>query len=283
MNRPDAPDQLLEALRAALLRPDREQQQSLRSQLAELERQAADESRFRARLEPHLEAQMAYLQENFPALFGKSIATAIKVQVRDSQGEIIDALYPIIGKLIARYIKAEIERISRQIDQRLQDPFAFEAWKTRFRAWRKGVSPGSLMLRETDPPRLEALFITAQQSGLLIAHMSRGPLLHPDMVAGMLTAIKSFAEHAFQAAVQELQLLEYDSYKIRISNLRGYYFAAAISGMPDSEFLARLEAEIHQFCERHRIPVADELLESERAALSEILTAAFYEFEGGDQ
>jgi hypothetical protein len=50
------------------------------------------------------------------------------------------------------------------------------------------------------------------------------------MIAGMLTAIKSFVEDAFQRDREALELIEYGTYKIIIQNFHTYYLATAVSG-----------------------------------------------------
>ena len=131
------PQELLEQLRQLLLSDDRERHEEIQGRLEELEAFVKRDD-FHEKLEPFLEEHLTYLQKNFPELFGKHLGTAIKVQIRESQSEIIDALYPIIGKLIGKFLRTEIERISEQIDRRLQDPFSFSSFKLRLKAFFTG-------------------------------------------------------------------------------------------------------------------------------------------------
>ena len=57
-----------------------------------------------------------------------------------------------------------------------------------------------------------------------------------DMIAGMLTAIKSFVEDAFAKEEQSLELIQYEFYNIYIQNLASYYIATVISGSFNSDF-----------------------------------------------
>ncbi|MDX1908493.1 MAG: hypothetical protein SF053_15765 [Bacteroidia bacterium] len=232
--------QLLQDLRHILLDPDRVHQEAARARLAELERLLGDPQAFSQHLEPYLEQHIGYLQEHFPHLFGKYLTTAIKRQIQDSRDEVIDALYPIMGKLIQRYLRAEIERISQLIDERLRDPFSWETLKLRFKAWRSGVSYEEMLLRTTARPEVAAVMMISRQDGLLLGHYAASNLLHPDMVAGMLTGIKSFVEHAFETGTQELQTLAWERHTILIYSFETYYTAVVVSGTPDESFRARL-------------------------------------------
>ncbi|MEM9986627.1 MAG: hypothetical protein AAF804_16170, partial [Bacteroidota bacterium] len=229
---PKEAEQLLNELRALLLDQDRHTREGLAQKLNELEAVLNDPEALGQRLEPILEDQVQYLQENFPELFGRYLSSAIKLQIRNSQGEIIDALYPIMGKLINRYLRAEIERISQRLDQSLKDPFSWENIKLRFKAWFSGVSYQELLLSRTDPPIVEDLFLIDKNTGLAMAHYSLHELTQPEVVAGMLTGIKSFVEHAFDQPDQELQNLEYEQFKILIFSFQTFFLAAGLKGYP---------------------------------------------------
>jgi len=50
------------------------------------------------------------------------------------------------------------------------------------------------------------------------------------MLAGMLTAIKSFVEDAFMSEEQNLETINYELYTLHIQNFYNYYITAVISG-----------------------------------------------------
>ena len=231
-------------------------------------------------LERQLNKQLNFLQENFPDLFGKYLGKAIKNQIRDSQDEVIDALYPIIGKLISRFIKAEIERISQKIDHHIKKPLSYKNLKLRFKAFMTGVSYEELLVRETAQSNLEEIFLIAKQGGMLLGHYSSDEISHPDMIAGMLTGIKQFIEHAFERESQELNTLEYDKYTISIYNFKKFYFAAVIEGALHAHFSNRLRESIFKFCETNTIFYEEAGLLDKKAVekISESLRDHFHGF-----
>ena len=80
-----------------------------------------------------------------------------------------------------------------------------------------------------------------KNSGLLIGEYSPQNILEPDLVAGMLSAIKSFVESAFGQENSELESLEYSSYKILLYNFNRFYFACVMEGFIDAELRAQLQ------------------------------------------
>ncbi len=67
-------------------------------------------------------------------------------------------------------------------------------------------------------------------SGLLKASFSKTETIDEEMISGMLTAIKTFVEDAFNQKNQELELIEYELYNIHIQSFVNYYVAVVISG-----------------------------------------------------
>lgn len=278
---PDS-QQLLEELRTLLLEEDRVAWEQVRERLAALEEIAARDD-FALKLEPHLETYLARLQKEFPELFGKHLGTAIKVQIRESQNEIIDALYPIIGKLIGRYLRAEIERISQQIDERLKDPFSFESLKMRFKALFSGVSYEELLLQSTANPQVEELFVVHAETGLLLGNFSLNQLIHPDMVAGMLTGIKSFIEHAFERESQELHTMEYEQNEILLFSFQNFYIAAVVQGQATATFKQALQRHINLFCEHNQLVPEGDITQTFQTELSSKLNDHFHGFNEKNQ
>lgn len=275
-----APHHLLEELRHLLLAEDREKRSELWQRLEQLEAEVQKDE-FQEKIEPYLEEQLSMLQQNFPELFGKHLGTAIKVQIRESQSEIIDALYPIIGKLIGKYLRAEIERISQQIDQRLQDPFSFSSLKLRFKALFTGVSYQELLLESTAQPKIEELFVIEAETGLPMGHFSLNNLSHPDMVAGMLTGIKSFVEHAFEKTNEELNTLEYEKYKILLHTFENFYIAAVVEGNLNAKFEQELRDTIFEFCRLNPIEKQHNITQVTKEELSQKLQTHFQGFNHG--
>ena len=116
-------------LQQLLLDEDREVSSNIKEEVEQLRAQLVSPEEINARVSPFIEDKVKYLQENFPELFGPIMAQTIKQQIADSQDEMIDALYPIIGKLIKKFISKEMERLSEQIDRQINETFSWHAWK----------------------------------------------------------------------------------------------------------------------------------------------------------
>lgn len=269
----------LEELRALLLAQDRASHSSVMERLAELEKAMVDDETFAERLTPYMEEQVKHLQQEFPSLFGKFLGPAIKQQIQEEREVIIDALYPIIGKLIARYLKEEIQRISEKLDESLTDPFSLSNIKLRMKAMFSSVSYEELLFQEiANRHKLEEVFIIQKDTGISMAHYSLNEVTRSQMVAGMLTGIKNFMEDAFQKGGQELDTLEYDKYQIKIFPYSRFYIATVIEGTPDAKYERILRQKVNDFCTNTDIPGGAEVTNELQDRLSYTLKQYFDAF-----
>ena len=233
----------------------------------------------RALQEELFEEKVSYLQENFPDLFGTYVTQAIKVQIKESQPEVIEALYPIMGKLISKYIRTEIEALSQRIEKQLDSSFSMKGIRLRLKAFFSGVKYEDIILRNSTEGNLEEVLMVDQQSGLLLGQYSKTQLMDADMIAGMFTAIKSFVKDAFQKEGQELETLTYDDYIIAVYNLPSYYFAFVFNGQVFATTKARLQEYVLNFMSEHTLPGATDSVTREIFdKYSSALTDHFYEF-----
>jgi len=278
---------ILGEVKKFFLKEDREVQNEINERLAEIETIFAEREKFEDKLEPILEARLQehvqYLQENYPELFGQYLATAIKQQIKESQEEIIDALYPIIGKLIGRYLRMELEKLSQMIDQRLQDPFSFSNLKLRVKAFFTGISYEELIISQMRRPKVEEIFLINKENGLPLGHYSLETVTHPEAVAGMLTGIKSFVEHAFDKQETELETLSYDKYEIILFNFETFYFASVVEGKPHAIFKKELYEEALSFCEDNPVWAKGAITNESQEQVSSALKVHFNDINRTEQ
>jgi hypothetical protein len=136
-----------------------------------------------------------------------------------------------------------------------------KAWLRRFRGWFGGQSEKERMVHALLRAQVEEVLIIDKATGLLAGSWSRNALIDRDMIAGMLTAIKGFVEHAFSQGSQELETVEYDAYKILLHNFHTFYIAVVVSGMVSTEFRIGLTDLLLQFAEKNKVATKDHITE----------------------
>lgn len=161
--------------------------------------------------------------------------------IQQSKAEIIDVLGPVMGKMIKRFISSEISRLKQGIENKSKAIFSFKFFKQRIKNKIAGVSKGDAAIDDAMGSTLLQIFVIEKETGLLIGEYSPQNILEPDLVAGMLSAIKGFVESAFGEENSELESLEYSTYKILMYNFNRFYFACVMEGFVDAETRANLQ------------------------------------------
>lgn len=153
---------------------------------------------------------MEQMMEVMPDRLGPTITKTLKIQIRESRDDVVQALFPIIGEMIKKYVQQEMQVLTEKIDKQFEAALSVESLLLRVKAFFSGVSYNELILSASNEPKVQEIFIIEDESGLLMASYSRNPTFDQDMVAGMLTAIKSFVEDAFETQNQKLETISYD-------------------------------------------------------------------------
>ncbi|MEM9771969.1 MAG: flagellar motor protein MotB [Cyanobacteria bacterium P01_D01_bin.73] len=165
---------------------------------------------------------------------------AVQRQIEIDRNAMVDALYPIIGGTINKYMQEVINEINDKVSNSLSP----EGIKRKIRARMQGVSEAELILRESSSFSTRAVFLIHKESGLVIAEVQgdKSERLESDMLAGMLTAIRSFAADCVIASDggSELNEIEYGSSRILLE-VAGYcYIAVIASGDVPKSYLQNL-------------------------------------------
>jgi outer membrane protein OmpA-like peptidoglycan-associated protein len=188
------------------------------------------------------------------------VVSTIKFELRNSQDEMVDALYPITGRLVKQYVAAAVKDMMVQINSRLSVGFPGHRLAMRAKGLLTGTSMSELALAETQRLELEELFLIRRGSGELVAHweQSAAPksLATPTAIGAnrdalippYLVAINAFAEDAFSADTSAMRTLDMGDSRIYLRSSSAYLLAAKCSGMGpaaveqiiDEQFLSAL-------------------------------------------
>ena len=165
---------------------------------------------------------------------------AIKEQISIERDAMVDALYPVIGSTVARYIAEALQ----DINQKIQNALSWQGVQRKIRAKVQGVSEGELVFKDAIPFAVQAIFLIHKGSGLVISDLQPNDAsqLESEMVAGMLTAIRSFVNDCIAQAGEnaELDVVEYGASRIMIE-VAGYcYLAVVMKGEPSKLFIRKV-------------------------------------------
>ncbi len=237
---------LMSQLKEILLREDR-------SALEELQRTLNEKQLLAEKINPIVEDHLTFLRQNFPKEYAKIVNRMVEQKLKSSQTEILDVIYPVMGKMINKYIAFQFQEMKDSINARIDALFSKQGliWWIRNKVF--GIDNAETLLSSLDTPIIEEVFVIQRDSGLLYGSAALYPTVNRDVVAGMLTAIKSFVEDAFEREHEDLEMIQYGTYKILIENMPSHYFALAISGSISNTEGAVLRNQIIDFIQDNEL------------------------------
>lgn len=199
------------------------------------------------------------------------IVTTIKAELRNSQDEMVEALYPITGRLVKSYVASALKDLTDQMNRRLeQNPVML-----RLQSLATGRSVGELALAGTQDFDVKELFLIRRGSGELVAHWPDSPMSGREhAMSGVLAAVNEFANEAFSADQASLRQIDIGGEEVYLRGSPVYLLAARCSGQApqaiqqtlDDVFLSAVEKQ-------HRIDAEtapyDDAAAAKTAALAE--------------
>jgi len=244
-NNIDQEELLLAQLKDILLKEER-------ADLADAKNIVEDPEKLSEKISPILEEHFALLKKKFPKEYNHIIDKMIEQKLERSQKQLVALIAPQLGPIIKKSITHQFQKLKENIDEqvnKVKKPFTKEGLFGRFSRKKKKYGESDIILSSLDKPIIEEIYVIQRNSGLLIGSASLKEIIDQDVIAGMLTAIKSFVEDAFQQEKEELEMIQYGTYHIFIQNFYSYYIAVAMSGSISATEKEDLSNRLYTFAE----------------------------------
>ncbi len=267
----------LEQLKHLLLEDELERLRQLSLKLDSLEFKSTDSESIKARVTPLLDEMLLsnlsrkdsrtieILSEYLASVIQKSsekdiaglshalqsvISPAISREIENNKDSMIDALYPIMGGMISKYVTQSIKELMENINKKIESGLSLKGYKRKIKAKLTGVSEAELLLEESSDASILSLFVIHKETGLLIAeaHDKNREIDDASMVASMADAIKDFVDDWMRnldqkESLSEVQILSYGNATLYIESAGSVYMVAFMDSEPDYE----QRQEIHKF------------------------------------
>jgi len=175
------------------------------------------------------------------------IVQTIKTEIRGSQDELAEALYPSLGRMVRAYVVSAIRDLMDEINRRLES----NRFMLRLRSILTGRSVAELAFVEGQRLKVEEIFLIRRGLGELLAHWPsiNGPTAHDQRISGILTAINEVATEAFDADKAALRRIDLGTSLIYLRASPTHLLAAkcrgvapvAVERLIDEKYLATIE------------------------------------------
>ena len=216
------------------------------------------------------------------------VVNTIKTELKNSQDEMVDILYPLTGRMVQAYVKSAIKDLTEQINNCIdQNPVML-----RMRSMMSGKSVAELAIAESQRLEVEEVFLIRRGSGELVARWPEAARTsNTDIhMSGVLAAINEFASTAFEQDGGHFRSFEFENIQVFLRASPAYVLAARCQGIPpsgieeifDEEFLSTLEriARVEQAAADEDAGAEGHVRASELAPLAQSVgsrTTAIYE------
>lgn len=156
------------------------------------------------------------------------VVNTVRSEIRNSRDELVEALYPVTGRIVKAYVASAMKDLADQINRRLEtNPIML-----RLRSLATGRSVAELAIADTQPLKVEELYLIRRGTGELVSHWPASALgsNRDQVMSGVLAAINEFATEAFSADGTALRHIDLGADRVYLRDSPAYLLAAKCSG-----------------------------------------------------
>ncbi len=155
------------------------------------------------------------------------VVNTVRTEIRNSKDELVEALYPVTGRIVRAYVASAMKDLVDQINRRLE----MNPVMLRLRSLTTGRSVAELAIADSQRLTVEELYLIRRGTGELVERWPAGGSGNRDQVmSGVLTAINEFATEAFDADGNAMRQIDLGGDRVYLRESVAYLLAAKCSG-----------------------------------------------------
>jgi len=220
-----------------------------------------------------IDISMSQHGEKLAAAMAPVVGPAVFRQVEQDPVRFGEAIAPALGPAIKQAVVKAVRSAVSGFEAAVEHSVSPRSIKWRAEALVSGKSFGEIVLLKTLLYRVEHAFLSEAQTGLLICHQQQTDSSdnNPDLVSGLITAIRQCANEAFSANSDGgTQRFEIGDFTLCICNAADLQLAVAIRGTAPTDIDAVFFQTLHRMQLRYRqneSTIPPDIAESELADL----------------
>ena len=155
------------------------------------------------------------------------VVNTVRTEIRNSKDELVEALYPVTGRIVKAYVASAMRDLVDQINRRLE----MNPVMLRLRSLTTGRSVAELAIADSQRLTVEELYLIRRGTGELVERWPADGSGNRDQVmSGVLTAINEFATEAFDADGNAMRQIDLGGDRVYLRESVAYLLAAKCSG-----------------------------------------------------
>ena len=195
------------------------------------------------------------------------VVATIKTELRNSQDELVEALYPMTGRLVKSYVASAIKDLAQQMNRRIEQ----NAVMLRLQSLMSGKSVAELAMASTQVFAVRDLYLIRRGTGELLARWPQSANSDREhAMSGILAALNEFANEALAADQGSLRQIDLGDEGVYLRTSPKLLLAARCSGTAPERIEDIIDDTFLTAIERHKAIDVDHA-DGDRSRISETL------------
>jgi outer membrane protein OmpA-like peptidoglycan-associated protein len=192
----------IEHLKTLLFEPETARLQALETDVSSLQQYVGSADRLQAATADVLVSALERAEVDRPRELASAIApsviSAIRKEIHNSRDMMVDALYPITGRLVSAAVANAFRELVARLERRINVLTSTELWTGRVKSLVTGRPLAEFVLADSNPARVNRLLIIERGNGRLIVDWKRDETRdeRADLLSAMVAAILEFSVQA---------------------------------------------------------------------------------------
>jgi outer membrane protein OmpA-like peptidoglycan-associated protein len=211
-----------EKIRSLLLNETTRRLDATVERVERIDARVGDEKKLAASTGEALVGALKRAEEKRPRELSKALAPSvvaiIRTEINNQKDGIVEALYPIMGRLVTAAVAGAFRDLVESLNARIDALISASSWRLRLRAIATGRTMAEVALAEAEAGRLKRALLLERGSGRLLAlwpaKEEGAEYANADLESGMIAAITEFATNVYADKGGQLRMLDIGSGKV---------------------------------------------------------------------
>lgn len=181
------------------------------------------------------------------------VVAAIRNEIKNSKDMMVEALYPITGRLVTAAVASAFRNLVEEMNARIDAIVSADVWRLRLRALASGRTMAEVALADADAARLKRALLLERGSGRALAAWpeQRPHGEQSELTSGLIAAVTEFAAQAYADSGGELRMLDLGASKVFLRASARIIVAAEFAGDLSPARGRRLDEAFLKLVEAH--------------------------------
>lgn len=181
------------------------------------------------------------------------VVAAIRSEIKNSKEMMVEALYPITGRLVTAAVAGAFRDLVENLNRRIDSLMSANIWRLRLRALTTGRSMAEVALAESGGATLKQALLLERGGGRPLAYWPQSAQAdhQADLTSGLIAAITEFAATVYADSGGELRMLDLGATHVFLRASTQVIVAAEFSGELSGSRERRLDEAFLTIVERH--------------------------------